>query len=91
MFVDAGHNFRIYCDYKSQSVRVMTNIFPPQFKPQYAEVTAFAKEEKWYDSSYAKQISSEQLQEDIAWFWADMESTHNTPPAAEDPSLGASR
>lgn len=92
MFIDAGQNFRIFCDYESRSIRIAKNIFPSQFKPQYTETTAFTDEKEWYQSSYAKDINIESIQEDIAWFWADMELTsNNTPPPVEDPSLGTSR
>lgn len=78
MFVDAASNLRIFCDYGSQMIRVATNTFPPEFKPQYAEVARFTTATTWYTSPYAKQVSSEQLQEDITWFWLDVEHEQHT-------------
>jgi hypothetical protein len=80
MFVDAGPNIRVCCDYPSRSVQVETNINPSHWRPFYTKAATFTDEEGWYQSSYAKQVTSLSVQEDIAWFWLDMKSP---PPTAE--------
>lgn len=74
MFVDAGEGLRIYYDYELRTLRVQTySTLIPGFKPIWQECSAFSSAEAWDQSPFPAQISNENVQEDITWFWIDME------------------
>ncbi len=74
MFVKAGAEIQIYCDYTSRTLRVGTDSFPiPGFREPWREIGVFTSYAEWAASPLSKQVSEESVQEAIVWFWADME------------------
>jgi hypothetical protein len=74
MFVNAGPNLRIACDYRERCLRVSENNMAelPEFRPMWSQKAVFTSEVEWYQSEYATRVTSEDVEEAIMWFWYDM-------------------
>ena len=77
MFVDAGVNIQVFCDYESRTLRIQTNSMPAPWLPHWVERT-FSTEEEWYNSPYAARVTNERVDEGILWFWHDIKQ-ESTP------------
>jgi hypothetical protein len=73
MFIDAGHNIRIYCDYSNRRLRVQTNVMPAPWLPHWSECT-FENEEDWGGSPFKSWVTDEDVGLAIQWFWHDLNS-----------------
>ena len=73
MFIKAGTDFSIYCDYEARVIRVQEDVNPlPGFLPMFREVARFATIEEWEASKYARRVTDENVDDAISWFWIDM-------------------
>jgi hypothetical protein len=73
MFIEAG-NIRIFLDTESRKLRVQTNQMPARLKPHWIETDSFADPESWIKSHYFTQVTDQDLQDFINWFWIDIDA-----------------
>jgi len=82
MFIDCG-SFRVLRDYKVGLLRIFTNTNPISgWRPMWKETATFRTAAEWYQSVYSRLVS-EFVDEDIAYFWFDVEESTEPP---NDPS-----
>ena len=78
MFRKAGNEILVCCDYDSKTLRVGTDTpLLPGYRNHFREIASFKTPEEWEASRFPKQVTEEQIQDMITWFWIDM-STENT-------------
>ncbi|MFZ2484453.1 MAG: hypothetical protein WAX80_02410 [Minisyncoccia bacterium] len=77
MFRKAGSEILICCDYDLKTLRVGTDTpLLPGYRGFFREIASFKTPEEWGASQFTRQVTDEQIQDMIAWFWIDM-STEN--------------
>ncbi len=83
MFRKAGSEILIFCDYESKTLRVGTDTpLLPGFLGTFREIASFKTPEEWEASQFPQQVTEEQIQDMIVWFWYDIstESVDATRP-----------
>jgi len=76
MFKQAGDGLLVFCDYDARLLRVGTDTPPvPGFKGHLREIASFESHEEWEKSQYCSQVTIEDVQNTIVWFWHDLENT----------------
>ncbi len=66
-------NTQLVLDYGSGCVRIMTNIFPSGFRPKFNLKAEYYSSNEWYKSSFVALVISDELLDQISWFWNDIE------------------
>lgn len=75
MFKKAGNGLLVFCDDDARLLRIGTDTpLAPGFKGLFREIASFGNEEEWRKSSYAGQITDENILDMIVWFWYDLEN-----------------
>ena len=73
MFKNAGSELHVYCDFEARILRVATDTpLLPGYLGMWREVGAFKSREEWVASSFYKQVTNEDVEEMIEWFWMDL-------------------
>lgn len=73
MFRDAGFEIQIYCDYAGKVLRVASTApLLPGYLGTFREVAQFKNRQEWVNSSFFHQVTNEDIQEMIEWFWVDL-------------------
>lgn len=83
MFKKAGSEIFVNCDYDSKTLRVGTETpLLPGYRGIFREIASFKTSEEWDASQFPQQVTDEQIQNMIDWFWIDMsaESADTTRP-----------
>ena len=74
MFKSAGSGLLLYCDSEAQLVRVGTNVpLVEGFRKTFLELDVFSNEKDWMASQYYNQVTDKNIQDEILWFWIDLE------------------
>ena len=73
MFKDIGNNLQVYCDYEGCVLRIAsTEPLLPDFLGTFREIAQFKSREGWVKSSFFHQVTNEDIQDMIEWFWEDL-------------------
>ena len=70
----------IKLDYPCRVLRVALNApLLPGYRPMFKHLAQYRSWGEWSQSPYFQDVTDEDLQNDILWFWRDMEEEENTP------------
>lgn len=73
MFVRISGENLIYCDYARKCIRVATDTpLIPGYHGTFREIGKFETPEEWKKSRFASQVTDEEVQNAIDWFWVDV-------------------
>lgn len=64
----------VRCDYQCRTLRVATDVpLVPGFRPQLRPLATFTTSRAWDESEHAKHVTNDDVLQEIAWFWHDLE------------------